>query len=410
MDKQKEINSKLIGFIIKQERSKKNISASKLALGIKKSRQYISDIEKGVKSVSHATITEIFDFLNIKFEYRECTEAQDLFHKFIDYFYLRDIPNAINRLAAIITNSSYKYSYEYPLIVLSEFIFQELTHQKNMIPEELIDFLDDEKKCIFLYFKAISYFNQKKYMDTLYILKDAKKYMIFSIKFQGLIYSAKALAYDKISDYLRSLEFNKLALKEFSKDHNIERSLTSSFQIANTYSRLGRLNDAIDLYYEIIDDAKRFHITRIIDLINCNLAMTYLYNYQFLEAIKIAENHVNSGKHKEDYYFILTWAYYELHKREKSKFYLDKLMECEQLEPFLQHAIILLSLRLQNDLRNDVYETYLSQIIEQVLHNELLPDKIFIIKHAIKFYESIENYMQAFEYANLLNSLLEKRI
>ena len=123
MDKQKEINSKLIGFIIKQERSKKNISASKLALGIKKSRQYISDIEKGVKSVSHATITEIFDFLNIKFEYRECTEAQDLFHKFIDYFYLRDIPNAINRLAAIITNSSYKYSYEYPLIVLSEFIF-----------------------------------------------------------------------------------------------------------------------------------------------------------------------------------------------------------------------------------------------------------------------------------------------
>lgn len=410
MDKQKEINTKLIGFIIKHERKKKKISASKLAMSIKKSRQYVSDIEKGVKTTSNVTITEIFNFLNIKFVYQECVEVQEVFHKFIDYFYLRDIPNAINRLAAIISNDTYRHTYDYPLVVLSEFIFQELTHQKNMIDEELIDFLDDEKKCIFLYFKAMSYFNKKKYTETLSILKEAKKYMIFSVKFQGLIYSAKALIYDKLSDYLKSLELNKLALKEFSKDHNIERSLTCSFQIANIYSKLGKLKEAIDLYGEIMKDAKRFRIQRIVDLINCNLAMTYLYNYQFHEAIKIAEAYVNYGTYKQDYCFILAWSYYEIGEKEKSKFYLDKLMEYENLESFLQCTIVLLSLLLQNNLRNDLYQTYLSQIVEDVINYELLPDKIFIIKHAIKFNESIKNYMQAFEYANLLNSLLEKRI
>ncbi len=410
MDKQKEINPKLIGFIIKQERLKKNISASKLALGIKKSRQYISDIEKGMKSVSHATITEIFEFLNIKFEYQECTEAQDLFQKFIDYYYLRDIPNAINRLATIISNDVYKYSYDYPLIILCDFIFQELTHSNSNLSGDLFEFLNEIQCCIFLYFKGFSLLNKKQYEEALQSLRDAKKYEVHIPKFKGLIYYAEALGYDRLSDYLKSLEYNKKAKHEFLEYHNVERSLTSSLHIANIYSKIGRLQESIELYSDIYYEAKRFQIYRIIELIHYNLAIAFLYNQQFQDAINEIHKLEYSRNMLADYFFVLTWAYYELGEYIESKKNLEKLIQCNTIELYYQHIITLQSLRLQKDFNDGVYEQYLENIVSYVLKNELLPEQIFILKHTIEYFEQKKDYESAYKYSNKLNVLLNQRI
>lgn len=410
MDKQKEINTKLIGFIIKHERKKKKISASKLAMSIKKSRQYVSDIEKGVKTTSNVTITEIFNFLNIKFIYQECVEVQEVFHKFIDYFYLRDIPNAINRLAAIISNDTYRHTYDYPLVVLSEFIFQELTHQKNMIEEELIDFLDDEKKCIFLYFKAMSYFNKKKYTETLSILKEAKKFEVFIECFKGLILYGEALVYSRINNHLKSLDQNKRAKQCFLKNHNIERSLTCNLHTANIYSKIGRINEAIEIYHDTYYEAKRFNIIRIIQLVHYNLSIALLYNQQFQKSIDEICKLNNGHQMNADYYFVLTWAYFELGNYEESKKNLEKLIQCRPKEIYYQYIITLQSLRLQVDFNKEVYENYLENTIQYVLQNELLSEQIFIMKHAIKYYDQKEDYKNAYRYSNQLNQLLNKRV
>ena len=111
-----------------------------------------------------------------------------------------------------------------------------------------------------------------------------------------------------------------------------------------------------------------------------------------------------------DYFFVLTWAYYELGEYIESKKNLEKLIQCNTIELYYQHIITLQSLRLQKDFNDGVYEQYLENIVSYVLKNELLPEQIFILKHTIEYFEQKKDYESAYKYSNKLNVLLNQRI
>lgn len=163
----------LIGLLIRRERNIRNIKLSSLAKMIGKSKQYVSEIENGIKRISYSTIIDIFKIMNIEFKFEYSEEIIKSFNNFIDCFYYHDLSNAINKLHKLISNNCEYLSWNEPTIILSKFILKAMRHtpSTNFFEiEQILDFLPKGQQCIFYFFKGYIEYSEKNMMKQFLVI------------------------------------------------------------------------------------------------------------------------------------------------------------------------------------------------------------------------------------------------
>lgn len=402
----------LIGLLIRRERNIRNIKLSCLAKMIGKSKQYVSEIENGIKKIPYSTINDIFKFMNIKFKFEYLDDINRIFSDFIECFYYHDLSNAINKLQIIISNNCEYLNWNEPTRILSKFILNAMRHESStdfFEIEQIFDFLPKNQQCIFYFFKGYIEYSEKKDDEAILSYKTSLEISGVIPYFNAIIYSAIALSLDRQNNLIDAIHYNNLAYTVFTKDNNVERAITNELHISNEYSKLFMLDKAIFTYKVTLNDARRFNILRIINLVYCNLAITYLYCEKYEEAINTAIEGIKYIKDIEYLYYVLTWCSYELKDFKKSKYYLMKLKRCDKELPlFLKHILEIQKIKLEEGIDNDNYIECLLSFFDYNVVNEMAAEQIFSLKLIINYYDLISDYRNAYRYTKLLLSYYQK--
>lgn len=419
LNEKEKLESQIIGFLIKIEREKREITASKIATALGLSRQYISEIEHGNRKISFATIENILQYLDINFEFKYSDELLETFNLFLQYFYVRDIEKAKQQLQAIIRNNAYCYNFDYPIIILSEYILSSLKHEKYELPLEFILYLRKELYTPFLYFKAHEYYVDKDYHRSLEYIDQATKYiqhLNISIKFIAIIYYLKALVFDEMCNYIGTIQYNQLAKKEFIKDYNVEYTLYSTLHVANAYSNLGIFSESIKLYEEILEKSKMLQDKKIIKMVKYNVFMLNFLNSRYGEILTFFKQHMIRDKEpymgeeylsfNEDIKIILSKVYYELGDKKRSLSYFKRIKVENIEDQFMKNFMYIHRYRLENDLKS--YEEALHKCFNEISEKDIIHTKIFILKHLMKYYEDIKDYEKAYTYAKMIFEITEQ--
>ncbi len=412
------IQAQIIGLIIKNEREKKDITAIKIAKDLGISRQYISEIERGNRKISYAVIDKIFEYLNVKFEYKYNKKVLDEFYSFLKYYYLNNMEKAKQKLQKII-KSAYRYTFDYPTIILSEYILSRLNHNTYELSLNFIKYVKKELYTSFLYFKAHEYYIDRKYSKSLECIEQAVKYIRHlhaSIQFIAIIYYLKALVLDDICDYVASIKYNEKAIKEFMKDYSLQNVLYSMLHQAIAYANLGLFKEAMKIYNEILEKSSMIQDKKIMKMVKYNVCTCLFLNGKYNEILKFFNKHMINDKEpymgeeylsfNEDIKIILSKVYYELGDKKRSLSYFKRIKVENIEDQFMKNFIDIHRYRLEDDLKS--YEKALHKCFNEISEKDIIHTKIFILKHLMKYYEDIKDYEKAFTYAKMIFEITEQ--
>lgn len=419
LEDREQLQAKIIGYIIKTEREKREITASKIASDLGLSRQYISEIEHGNRKISFGTIKNILQYLDIKFEFKFNKQIIDRFYDFLKCYYEKSIEEAKQSLMKIIEENKNCYTFDYPIIVLCEFILSEMNRKRFDLPLDFILYLRKELYTPFLYFKAHEYYVNKDYHGSLEFLEQAMRYirhLNISIKFIAVIYYLKALVLDDMCNYIEAIKYNQLAKKEFIKDYNVEYVLYCTLHQANAYSNLGVFSESMKLYEEILEKSNMLEDKKIIKMVKYNVCMLNFLNNGYSEILTFFKKHMINDKEpymgeeylsfNEDIKIILSKTYYELGDKKRSISYFKRIKVENIEDQFMKNFINIHRYRLEDDMKS--YEKALHKCFDEISENDIIHTKILILKHMMKYYEDVKDYEKAYTYAQILLNVSEQ--
>lgn len=401
------VEARIIGFIIKKEREKKGITASTIARELQLSKQYFSEIERGTKNISYAVIERIMDYLEVKFTFNYHYELMSKFYLFLNYYYERDIKKGKELLQFILYNTTH-YTFDYPTIILLEYILSVLKRSKYRLPLEFTRYLRMELYSPFLYFKGYEFYLNKNYEKSLEYIEQAILYVQHlhaGIHFIATIYYLKALVLNDSGNYISSIKYFEKAKKEFMKDYSLYNSLYSNFYQANAYANLGHLREAVKMYNKLLKEPSMKQDKKFIILVEDSLYTCLLWNEKYDELLAYMNEYMLCNQYiRKEIYLILSIVYYELGDKKTSMSYF-KFIKFEHIENiFIKNLINIHRYRLQNDKK--AYEKALYKCLNQ-MPNKMRYAKIFIMKHLMKYYEDIKAYEKAYTYANKVIRMIE---
>ena len=395
----------LIGHIIRYERTKDNIKLCELASSINKSKQYLSEIENGSKKISYSTIIEIFNKLNIEFKFEYSEAVDEYFFEFSELFYFHDLANAKNKLRQISYNKNFKYSWNYPSVILSQYILDAMEYQNDINPEELenlYSLLSKSQQTLYYFFRATLEYSVKNDKESIKFYECANETVGSIPSYQAIINTGLALVYDRNNCLLKAIDYNQQAYLQFTSHNNTERAIACELHIGNEYSKLFFLDMAIEQYKITLRDAKRFNVLRIIDLVYRNLAVSYLYNDDYTDAIMIALDGIKVVKNPAVLYYVLSWSYYELHKKQLSIRYLEKLKELDNRTPYLEKIILIQTIKMNYGKCAKEYIEVLLDFYNYNLENEMAAEQIFSLNLIVEFFDLKKDYKNAYLYSSIL--------
>lgn len=399
---------RLIGKIIRIERNRQRIKLSELANQINKSRQYVSEIEKGVKNISFATIEEIFKILDIEFTFCDFSEIKNLYKDFIELFYYRDIEKAKSKLRIIASNTRWKFSYNYPAVIIADYILHIIEH--NILikdAEKIIEFAPNYMKCLYYFFKGSFDFENKIDKITYDDYQESLNNVGSIPEYKAIIYTGIALVFDRQNDLIKAIDYNQKAYYEFTSHGNFERAVTNQLHIAIEYSKLYYLDIAIEKYEDTLRSAKRFHISRITGLVYQNLSEMYLYSENYKSAIKIANEGLQKFPNLHIFKCIKAWSYYELELYDKSALCLNGVVE-EKLSPFAIHLKYILQNKIEYGKNSKEHLNCLIDFYNYNLIQNMPFEQMYALKLLTNYFENIQDYEKAYEYLKKIVSIMRK--
>lgn len=247
----------IIGNLIRDERKVQKKSASVIASLSGISQQFLSELERGKKSLPYSTVHSVFNVLNIHFDpdIELIRRADDLINNIINAYMNFDRDSMLSTLELLICNTyrySYAYDYYQTAILLKDIFIKRadkpvfIRHFKK--PKlEMLNLIclekTDSKNTMFYITQGLSYHSsthtQPSYCGLYCIL-------LFDL----------AEYHEKNNDLFKALSAYKAVIQAASANYFRRFSLSAELAYAITYSKLGDISLSQEYLERIISVAQ----------------------------------------------------------------------------------------------------------------------------------------------------------
>ena len=228
----------------------------------------------------------------------------------------------------------------------------------------------------------------------------------------GFIYNFKQRANQKIKNYNKSLEFNKLAVRFFKSKKDTNAIVVSLISQANLYYRYFnnekkalKILDSLSLTNSLSNYNK--------NQINQNYGIIYFYDNDYKKAIKhykkAVENikQTNNKKELAITYINISEAYYQLNDIDNYKKYTDSTKIYwnylgSSHQKFLLGLDLKQSYNSKNNIDNVINEFYDLYAFQENVYNERINNESIVLKEAFQKEKDLLLTNQQTEYRNLI--------
>lgn len=402
----------IIGFIIRYERKKKKLKLEDFSNIIGVSKQHLSEIENGRKNLNKHTIDKIFDALDIAFNWEidEQNELPNLFNDYIHTYVGVDQKKRKEQSQLIIQNEKWKYSFYYPIVLLTEFSSLVLEDSKGNIDEvmekceKIFSLFDNEQQAIYYYFKGL---HEHIDHDNFQLGEEYYQKSIQCNPFGeicGMAYYQMCIICYCDFRLLNSLDSLKKAKNILEKNHDYRRVVGCEIAQGQIYGTSNLFSSMEKQYLKALKLSNDFCFEEQNNMIYFNLTYGLTIAKQYEKAIHYGEQYLSAKYRTGDFCAMLAWCHYQLHQLKDCQYYLSLLEKnndsiCEDSKVYVDGLRYLLK---------GNYTAYYNKLVKY--YNKVKDcsgklNAVMALKHIIDYCEKNEMYEEGFKYQKELIQL-----
>lgn len=361
---------KIIGYLIKKMRKDHHMSMKQLAHLSGISQQYLSEIERGKKTLSFQTLNQIFIVLEIEFNSNEeiIYEVELKFKEFLECHINCD-KKRLDILIEIISNKEWKYSFAFHVVFLCEFIFDYYSSVYENKPEAFVHDFDGIYECftriqkvIYLLFEGLYYRNQREFdlaeaklIESLDQVSSNSDSWIMQ-GYKGLIHLNLGDIHEKKNNLYQAEEHIKKALFYLKSLNMINYSFDANITLGKIYNKQHRYSKAYEQYYYALRIAKKINDKRYYFFVYSNIASLSFDMKDYNQCIKDSLFALEYDSNNPNLYYYLAWSSLQLNKVSDAQKYYSVLCDYDLDDnPFVQRYRDLIGMRLNQIDKNIVF-------------------------------------------------------
>lgn len=369
------------------------------------SPQFLSQVENGRKFINHQTIDKIFKALGINFNWEidPFEELPLLFNTYIHTYVSIDKENRIKYSRMILEDNKWKYSFYYPIVLLTEFCSCVLEDSEGNIEdlmekiEELFVFFSNSQKAIYNYFKGLHYHidhdsyskGEKYYLDS---LQDSTTEEI-----SGMVYyQLGQIKLTQIS-ILESFEYINNAKTILAQYNDFKRLVWCESTLGEIYLYDKSSNKMEQQFLKDILLAQDYGDQNDIDILQCNLAYGLMITKQYKKAIHYATKLLGDTSFTMNLYYILAWSHFQLNQIKDCKYYLQLIKESnEELSEEAKTYVTCIHYLIKSNFKS--YYKKLVRYYNSIKNRNRRFDTMIVLERLIDYCKEHQMYEEGFHY------------
>lgn len=396
---------KIIGIIINNLRKEQQIKLNDLSAELQVSPQFLSDIENGRKSINRKMINQIFEKLQINYNWEidPFNELPLLFETYIHIYVDVNEEKRIEYSKMIIENEKWRYSFYYPLVILTEFCTRALEDSDDDINElikkceNLFEFFSNDQKAIFYYFKGLHYqLDLLKVDQAIQLYQKAIECSPFH-EINAMVYYQLSVIYLKLFHYLHSFDCINIAKKILTRHNDFRRLVWCESIIGQIYAQIRYITKMEKQYLKALLLAQTYGDKDNIDNICFNLTYGFMNAKEYKKAIYYGEKFLKENQYKLDLYYVLAWSHYQLNEIKDCKYYLQLIEDSnEELSEEVQTYVTCLKYLLKSNF--ELYYKRLKKFYKTIKKSNNNFDKMIVLERIIEYCKEHQLYEEGFHY------------
>lgn len=332
------------GFLLRQERMKKNYSQAGICKGIC-TPSYLCKIEQGKAEPSQDILVKLFHTLGIQYctDQKLILKAESFFQKF---FSMIEVEEDITECKAFFDHYSKELEaselhIEYHIYLFYIYILNDpsLALKEKIYLEKLKSYMNEKLKAIYYYFCAVLIGKNKEAIEYL------KKSIHLSPSSYYYYYLGKILFH--IGDYEECIVNAEKAYRLAFEDGNPYVLISSSFLVGSCHCFYHNHHSA-KLYYERAIALTRGYKIKVKDYAYYNLATSFLETADYQEALYYFDK-VKKLDEDEAHFFIylqkMAYLYLKMDDMEKAK---EKINDMKKILVNLNNNVDIYRIMLEN--------------------------------------------------------------
>jgi transcriptional regulator with XRE-family HTH domain len=275
-------NLKVLGMIVRVNRVKMGYSLRDLAKLTNISHSLISNFEQGKLVPHNETIRDIFRVLNIEYyddpeiiiQFRELRDKVFYHILFYEYEQAELIIGQLKSAEDIYLNSPSSINYDLILGLYNAIINIHYVDFERQLKhyEVILDFFTDKQKQMYFFVRGLYYLNQENYrlakIDFQYALSIGDRFKDILIKEYYI------MALSKSNRVIDAGMLARATIEEFELQANYVRAMRTRLIMAYDLYRLHKFEEALELYNQIIEFAKKYRTEELLD--ECYTRLSHL--------------------------------------------------------------------------------------------------------------------------------------
>lgn len=303
----------------------------------------------------------------------------------------------------ITENDKWRYSFYYPIVLLTEFcscVLEDSDDDINVLInkcEEIFDFFTSEQKNIYYYFKGLHYqLDLLNINEAICIYQNAIKLSPFS-EITGMVYYQLSKIYLKQFNYIDSFDCINKAKNVLSQFSDFRRIVWCESVIGQIYAYICAISKMEKQFLKTLLLAQSYGDKDNIDNICFNLTYCFMNAKQYEKAVYYGEKYLKENNYKTDLYYVLAWSHYHLNHIKDCKYYLQLIKNSnEELSDEVQTYVTCLHYLIKGNYQN--YYNKLTKYYNKIKSGPNNFDKMIALERIIEFCKEHQLFEEGFQY------------
>ena len=332
------MNDKCAGKYISLVREHKMIKQEMLALDVNISRPMLSKIETGAEIGEVSIINSLFHRLDIDYQ-DYINDKAWLYNQLVAIY--KSVIYGNQNYTALMNNLEKKcecneylmFHPEYSLIMLilayNENDFKSFSKLLTICSGNE-NYYDDYELAIYMDFYGLKYQDIGEFDESLKIFNSIN---VFNLPdyLCGMIDYHKGISYRYLNEFYKSTKCFESALEYFLVAQNFNKIVYTQIVLSDIFFKTGNYDLAMETIEKSLDAAYSTTNTKILEIINNNIAWFALIKEDYQKAINHTQQALLYDNTKSEYYFYLVYSYYRLCDTNKSLHYIELAQEyCDE--------------------------------------------------------------------------------
>ena len=327
-------------FFIRNLRKNNGDSGEKICKELGINLTYLYYVESGEKRLSKDFLNKILSYYNVNYnkDINVYNEAYDLTIKLYESFVFKNndlltkYEKEFNEKEELFANSRGFIFNDLMIAIINLLRDKTLTKLKLDESKKYLSLYDSNVACIYGVIYGFGKGIYKNLNDSGKMLYDIfEKFPVQSLLpcIKGMFYyQLGRISYEEKRN-IKALKFYNEAICALQQIYCVERVNQANIEIANTLQYMRQYNDAEDLYYKMLEEARRYNYNKRICMCLNNLAYLYLIQKQYDKCLESVYKAKKAGSVQHDLNYYLAYCTYKTKSKEEARSLVAKLLQDE---------------------------------------------------------------------------------